>query len=183
MKTKVFVLIMILLVVAANAQQKKPFTIEDVYRVKNVGSPVVSPSGKLVLFTVNVADLKEGKSNTDIYLMNIDGSGITNLTDSDKNEYSPFWSATDEKFYFMQSGQVYLYDIEEEESKQITDFYTGVESPVLSNDGKFILFSSEVYPECGADNPCNEKISKSAADGPVQAYIADNLMYRHWTSY
>ncbi len=183
MKKKAFLLIMILLVAAVNAQQKKPFTIDDLYRVQNVGSPVLSPSGKLVLFTVNAADLKEGKSNTDIYLMNIDGSEIKNLTDSEKNEYSPFWSSSDEKFYFMQSGQVYLYDIKKGESEKITDFYTGVENPIISNDGKYILFSSEVYPECGADNSCNEKISKSASEGPVQAYIADNPMYRHWTSY
>lgn len=183
MKNKLLFLSFVLFIVSVSAQQKKPFTIDDLYSVKNVGSPVLSPTGKMVLFTVSESNLKEGKTNTDVYVMNVDGSGVKNLTDSETNESSPFWARYDDKFYFMQGSQIYQYDFNDGESKKITDFYMGIENPLLSNDGKFIVFSSEVYPECGADNLCNEKIGRSAADGPIQAYIADKLLFRHWTSY
>ena len=183
MKTKLMFFLLVLFLTPLTAQQKKPFSIDDLYRIKNVGSPVLSPTGKLVLFTVGESNLKEGKTNTDIYIMKSDGSGIKNLTNSDKNEYAPFWSTSDDKFYYTQESQIYQYDIDEEEGTKVTDFYTGIENPLLSKDGKFFIFSSEIYPECGADNSCNEKISKSSADGPMQAYIADKLLFRHWTSY
>ena len=46
-----------------------------------------------------------------------------------------------------------------------------------------MLFSSKIYPEAGADNELNYKYHKKATDGPVQAHVADSLLYRHWTSW
>jgi dipeptidyl aminopeptidase/acylaminoacyl peptidase len=54
--------------------QKRAFEIEDIYKLKYVGSPTISHNGKLVAFTVTEYNLKEAKSNTEIFVMNVDGS-------------------------------------------------------------------------------------------------------------
>ena len=162
--------------------QKRVFTIEDLYKVKNVGSPVLSNKGDKIAFTVTEYDLPKGKTINNIYLMNTNGSSLVNISEKMTGADSPIWSSNDE-LYFVFNGQVYKHSFETNENTQITDFYAGVSDPVLSNDGRYIAFTAELFPECGVDNNCNKRLGESSSNGPVQAYIADELLFRHWTEY
>ena len=175
----VFLLIVISFSVIA---QKRAFTIEDLYKVKNVSSPVLSNSGEKIAFTVSESDLSTGKTNTIVYIMNTNGSSLVNVSEKIPGASSPFWSSTDE-LYLMNKGQVYKYSLETNESVPVTDFYAGVSDPILSNDGRYLAFTAELFPECGTDNDCNKRLDESSSNGPMQAYIADELLFRHWTEY
>ncbi len=37
-----------------------------------------------------------------------------------------------------------------------------------------------VFPECGADPDCNDEIQTAMQAGPIQAHMADRLLFRHW---
>jgi dipeptidyl aminopeptidase/acylaminoacyl peptidase len=64
-----------------------------------------------------------------------------------------------------------------------------------SPDGKFIIFTAEVYPDCPAFTPqadasergpadtCNSTRDKARADSKVKAQIFTHLLYRHWDHY
>jgi dipeptidyl aminopeptidase/acylaminoacyl peptidase len=54
---------------------------------------------------------------------------------------------------------------------------------VWSPDSRWIAFSTDVYPECGADDDCNKKISGRLEKGTLKAHVADELLYRHWTAW
>jgi dipeptidyl aminopeptidase/acylaminoacyl peptidase len=167
--------------------QKKAFTIEELYKIKNVSSPVLSPDGNKTAFVVSVPDLKKTKSSTSIYVMNSDGTGLKQMTSPSTTNYNPVWDKDGKGFYFNStrggSEQVYYMSLEGGEPVQITDFGLGVSSPKFSNDGSKIIFTASVFPECGADVECNEKISDAMENGPIQAHIADSLFVRHWTEY
>lgn len=177
-----FLLLLIVVLSLTVSAQKRAFTIEDIYKVKNVGSPVLSNKGDKIAFTVTEYDLPKGKTINNIYLMNTNGSSLVNVSEKIPGASSPFWSSTNE-LYLMNKGQVYKYSFETNDNTQITDFYAGVSSPVLSNDGRYIAFTAELFPECGVDNNCNKRLDESSSNGPVQAYIADELLFRHWTDY
>ncbi len=166
--------------------QKKAFTIEDLYKIKSVGGPSLSPDGSKIAFTVSTSDLKTTKSKTNIYLINSDGSGLKQMTNTAAN-YSPFWGNDSKGFYFNsnRSGadQVYYMPLDGGEPVQITKYASGVSSPKMSSDGTKLIFGSAIYPECGTDPDCNEKISNSMEKGAIQAYLADSLFVRHWTEY
>ena len=179
-KYGLYVLVLIL-AISINAQ-KRAFTIEDLYKVKNVSSPVLSNSGQKIAFTVTEYDLAKGKTVTNIYVMNTNGSSLINVSEKLAGASSPFWSSNDE-LYVMNDGQVYKYSLETNESVQVTDFYAGISDPVLSNDGSYIAFVADLFPECGTDNDCNKRLDESSSTGPTQAYIADELLFRHWTDY
>ena len=167
--------------------QKRAFTIADLYQIHYPGAPVVSPDGLHVALTVTDYDLPKGKSATAIYVMDPDGQNRKQITDNDKNNYSPFWTSDSKSLYYVSTktgtSQIFRYSFADEKSEQITDFSMGVTAPVLSPNDQLIAFSSEVYPECGANSECNAKTDSLAVKGPVQAYVADHLLFRHWTDY
>ncbi len=162
--------------------QKRAFTIEDLYKIKNVGSPVLSNSGEKIAFTVSESFLTEGKTQTSIYVMNTKGGDLNIVSEKFKSASTPFWSSED-KLFFISAGQVYQYSFDSNEAAQITDFYAGVSDPVISKDGKYLAFTADLSPECGTDNDCNKKLDESASNNPLQAYVADELLFRHWTEY
>ncbi len=166
---------------------KKAFTIEDLYHIKSVRDPQISPDGKWVAFVVTEYQLHEGKSNSEIYAMRIDGSDLHQLTNNPAADYSPRWSPDGRDILFISTrekgAQLWLLPFHGGEPKQLTHISTGVSGPIWSPDGKWVAFSSSVFPECGADDACNKEIQDAMDEGPVQAHLADELLYRHWTSY
>lgn len=72
-KRLMFSAAVVMTLLSANAQ-KRAFTIEDLYRVKGLSSVSLSPDGKTVCYTASSSDLKNQKSDSDIYIMNADGS-------------------------------------------------------------------------------------------------------------
>src|SRR5690606_2052832 len=105
-----------------------------------------------------------------------------NISFPDISETDPFWGS-DNELYFLSKSQVHRYNFNDRRTEQVTDFAAGVSSASLSSDKKSIVFVSDIYPECGADNFCNKNLMESDENGPVQAYMTDKLLFRHWTEY
>jgi dipeptidyl aminopeptidase/acylaminoacyl peptidase len=187
MKKYIIIVAALFLFVQSSYSQKKAFSIADLYKIKNAGAPVVSPDGSLVAFTLTESDLPKGKTKTDIYVMKSDGSDIKDLTPKDNNDYNPVWSNDGKGIYFVSSKpgspQLFYYSFADDSSTQITNISMGIDDPKLSPDGALVAFSTDVYPECGADDNCNRITDSAASNGPVQAYVADHLLFRHWTDY
>lgn len=167
--------------------QKKPFTFADLYKIHYVGGPVLSPNGKQIAFTLTNYDMKKGTSNTNIYVMDANGQNKKKITNNKDANYDPMWTSDGKTIYYVStktgSSQVFAYSFETGKSKQITDLYMGISAPVLSPNNNLIAFSAKVYPECGANAECNKKIDSTSTNGPIQAYFATHLLFRHWTSY
>jgi len=62
------------------ASAPHPITLNDLFRFQIVGSPVVSPDGKWVAYTVHKTDLKADKGATDLWMVSWDGSEDIRLT-------------------------------------------------------------------------------------------------------
>lgn len=189
MKKKIYSGIMLLLAtvfIYANAE-KKAFTIENLYKIKNVSEPVLSPNGKQIAFTLTKYTLAKGKSETSIWLMDTDGKNQVEIVANEKSNYDITWTQDGKSLYYTSTvdgtPQVFRYNFADKSSTKITDFSMGVSAPALSPDNKLIAFSAEVYPECGADSKANALTDSLATNGPAQAYMADKLLFRHWTDY
>lgn len=186
-KIMLFLTLMVFLSVGKIMAQKKPFTIAELYKVHYVGSPVVSPDGSKVAFTVTNYNMKKGESRTNIYIMDADGKNQKDITNNSKSNYNPLWTSDGKMIYYVSTEskipQVYRYSFETGKSQKVTDFSMGVSAPVLSPNNKLIAFASKVYPQCGADSQCNKEIDSTSMHGPIQAYVTDHLFFRHWTSY
>jgi dipeptidyl aminopeptidase/acylaminoacyl peptidase len=184
---RIFVFLVFLSTLTLAVGQKKPLTIADLYKIKNVEDPQFSPDGKSIVFTVTEYWLKGGKQNAEIYLMDADGENRHRMTNNPAADGHPQWSPDGKWILFVSSRnegqQAWLLPVNGGEPHQATRFSTGVSDPLWTADGKNIVFSSDVFPECGADDACNKQNDGTMDKGPIKAHMADHLLYRHWTTW
>ena len=180
-------LLLILLAALPAFTQKRPFALADLYRLKGVEDPRFSPDGRQIAFVVQEHTLAKGTTNAEIYVMRADGSDVRKMTNNPAADTHPRWSPDGQSILFLSTrsngSQAWLLPADGGEPRQLTDFSAGVGNPIWSPDGTTIAFESEVFPECAASDSCNKAITESMAKGPLQAHMADRLLYRHWTSW
>ena len=87
---------LLLILALANAlpaqTARRPLKLDDMSRFRNVSDPQISPDGQWVAYTVGTTNAKEDKSNSHVWMVNIDGSNDRQITFSQESENSPRWS-------------------------------------------------------------------------------------------
>lgn len=158
------------------------FNFADMMNVKRVSDPQISPNGRSVAYTIGTVDMPQNRIVTQIYTVNIDGTGMKQITSGDKSNTSPRWSPDGKRLAFVTGGQVWTMEPDGGDKKQVTHISTGAANPVWSPDGKWIAFNSEVYPECASDD-CNKTEDAKVEAGKVKAIVTERLLYRHWNEW
>ena len=182
------------LVATSSAADKRPMTVEDMFKFKRVAAPQISPDGTRVAYHVSTVNFDANKSSAAIYVAATDGkTPPKQITDAkDKKDTNPRWSPDGKAILFesTRSGTSQLWTVPADggEPKQLTDISTGAANGIWSPDGKHVAFSSAVYPEFSekpfaASDKLNKEKDEEIEKSPVKAKVFTRLFYRHWDEY
>jgi len=164
--------------------QKRPFDTDAMLRIQRIGDPQLSPDGRTVAFSVSTPDLPNNKGAHSIWTVPLAGGGPRKLADMADR---PRWSPDGRRIFYTGtstgSSQIWSMNTDGSGVSQITRLSTEASGEIVSPDGKFLLVTSDVYPECGADDACNAKNLEADKNSKVQARVIKTLLYRHWTSW
>jgi len=176
---RIIILMLLSFAFTVTAQQKRAITVDDLWAMKRVGSVVVSPNGEKVAFSVSQYSMENNSGQSDIYIMDADGSNILPILNSEKSESSPVFSPKGDKLSYSFGGQIWQCNLDGSNKEQLTDFYGGASGIKWSDDGSKILFVSAVYPDCQTQD-CNKQKDAEKENSKVEVEVFTELMYRHW---
>ncbi|HEX6770983.1 MAG TPA: S9 family peptidase [Acidobacteriaceae bacterium] len=195
-------LLLLLLPVSIYAQAppppRRPMTFEDLQRMRRLDDLSLSPDGRWVLFAVTDVDLQQNRKTSHLWLVAtgvgskpMEEKPITaSLPGEGRGRFSP--GGTQVLFQSSRDGeqQVYVAEFDPRsgtlgEARQVTHAAMGADGALWSPDGKSILYTSSVYPECtGPDEErCNAEHAKNKTDSKVKAQIFTHLLFRHWNAF
>ncbi|MCK6614239.1 MAG: S9 family peptidase [Ignavibacteriaceae bacterium] len=165
--------------VMMNAQNGRQLNFDDLWAMQRIGTADLSPDGSKITFALTSFSYDLNKGNSDVYVINTDGTGLKALKNTEKGESGPKFSPDGKKIAYVTGNQIWLTNADGSGEEQITTHHTGASGVVWSQDGKKMLFVSSVYPDC-ADQECNKKKDEDAENSKVKASVFTELMYRHW---
>ncbi len=152
-------------------------TPEVLWSFGRVAGTQVSPDGKKILYSVSYYSVTENKGNSELFVMNIDGSDKKQITNTSTREAAARWMKDNEHIAFLSSetGTMQLWMMKADGSvrKQVTNRESGINDFSFSPNESKILFVADVkYGERTVDKyPDLPKAS---------GVIVNDLMYKHW---
>ena len=162
------------------APAKQLLTPEALWKFGRVGSPVVSPDGKQVLYTVTTYDLADNRGNADLWLVPTAGGPARRLTTTPKSEVSPVWRPDGKKIAFLsaESGSMQAYEMNPDGTGRapLSKAESDIDNFRYDPTGQRVLFTRRV--KTGKD------VHDLYPDLPkADALLYDDLLYRHWTDW
>ncbi|MCK6541378.1 S9 family peptidase [bacterium] len=170
------------------AQDKKILTYEAFADLRRVDEPAVSPDGNWVLYNVRKYSLESNTYTSNIFLTSVDGKTSRQLTFSPTKDITPIWSPDGKTIAFLSNRlggfQIWTMALDGGEPKRVTNLSTQVSGNglVWSPNGQYILFTSDVFPDCETDD-CNRAHNDAAENSKVKAQLIDKLPFRVWDSF
>ena len=157
--------------------ENRRMTPEALWAMGRIGSVAPSPDGKQIAYAVTYYSVPQNKSNSELFVMNADGSANTQITRSALRENQPAWIKGGQKLAYLstESGSSQIWEMNPDGSgkQQLTNYDGDIEGFSFSPDGKKLLFIAQV------------KTVQSTKDkypdlDKTTGIIVTDLMYKHW---
>jgi len=151
---------------------KRPISLDDLAKLKDVRDPQCAPDGKSVAFVVSQIDVKEDKGgNAHIWMVGIDGQNERQITSSTDSESSPRFSPDGKYLSFTSSrpgkakgNQVWLLDRSGGEAFQLTEVKGRLQGYEWSPDSRRLALTI-ADPDPDAPDATSGSAPAPAGDG------------------
>jgi dipeptidyl aminopeptidase/acylaminoacyl peptidase len=165
--------------------------IDDLFRLKSVADPELSPEGSFVAYSVEAASLEKDESETAIWMSPWAGGEALPMTAKGSSASSPRFSPDGKYLSFLASrksgkddddeaeSQVWLLDRRGGEAQQLTEVSQGVSGHEWSPDGKrMVLLVKDPSPEELERQKHKEQGTKPARAKAKPPHVIDRLQVK-----
>lgn len=172
---KIFIIGILMLSNAVMAQ--KNMSPELLWKLGRVSGEAVNPKNNTVIFGVSTYNLKQNKGERNLYSIGLNGGQPLQISKNKSAESVVSINPKTGQIIFFNQSQLWQMNADGSDKKQISDVKDGLENPRISPDGKFILFTKEVAIIKTEAKDRHQDLPKS------NAYVFDDLNYRHWDTW
>ena len=170
----------------ASVAQPSPFNVRDLIALERISGPVASPDGTRVVFTVSVLDEEANRRRTDLWMVNVDGTGLRQLTTHQASDTSAVWNGDGKWLWFLSSrsgsSQVWKLPADGGEPEQVTRLPLDVGAFAVSPSGSHLVVALDVFVDCPTLECTTDRLaatSKRKASGRLY----ERLFIRHWDTW
>ena len=175
---RLLVALLAMLLGAAVAGQERSLTIEDLMTMKSVSGPVVSPEGEWVVYSVRARDMKEDKSNSQLWVVPTAGGESVPMTATETSASNPQWSPDGAYLSFTatkgEGAKSQIWTLNRQiggEAVQLTDTKQGVNDYAWSPDGsRLLLVMTDLSAELLNDDESD--------DDKARPYVIDRMQFK-----
>jgi len=174
-----------------DAQEGRPIAISDMFRMRDVGPPAVSPDGGWIAYTVARTSVEDEERYSRIFVTSADGSETTPLTRAGASAGSPAWSPDGRYLTFTASRgggrtQVWALDRRGGEAFALTEVPGGVSGYRWSPDAtRLLLTIRDPDPDdpddlgaAGDDEAAVDAEARPDRDRPPPPWVVDRLQFK-----
>ncbi|MEO8740536.1 MAG: S9 family peptidase [Casimicrobiaceae bacterium] len=164
--------------------KKHPLKVADLWSLKRIGSPSLSPDGHLACASVTAYDMDTNEGATKLWLYPTDGGRARRLTAGDKDS-DPVWSPNGKWIAFTakrkgdDEPQVYVIAPDGGEARRLTTLATGAAALRWFPDSRAIAFVTAVWPDL-KDDKAQAQRTKERKASKVKAHVTERPEYRFW---
>jgi dipeptidyl aminopeptidase/acylaminoacyl peptidase len=158
---------------AGASLEPRPIVPTDLYRLKEVDAPAISPDGNWIAYQLAQEDAGKNATIANLWLVSWDGTRNRQLTRGE-HDSQPAWSPDGRHLGFLASrqdseaSQLWLLDMNGGEARRITDVPEGVESYRWSPDGrKLVLIVRDPRPGKDSTDPDSTTEGAPATPEPI----------------
>ncbi|WP_028771573.1 alpha/beta hydrolase family protein [Shewanella waksmanii] len=185
-KAGIILLCLLLPLANAFAAQNKPLSVDVLWQLNRIGSPMISPHGEYIVAPVTQYDVPEDKGATQLWLFAKDGSSQRPLTAKGLRASEPVFSPDGNTLAFVskrdddEAGQIYLLPLNKAgEAQRLTEVPGGVYG--VKWVGEHLYFISRIFP--GKNWQQMSEQLKADKDSKLSAQQWNELPYSsfdHW---
>ncbi|MBT1445529.1 S9 family peptidase [Shewanella sp. JM162201] len=167
--------------------EAKPFSVQQLLKLNKLHSETLSPDGnKLVYGVKEVAD--DGSSESNLFMLDLTNpkAAPVKLTSAKGTEHDVVFAKDGQSILFLASrdgsSQIYRLPLGGGEAVKISDLPLDINGIKLSPDGKSLVMTMRVYPECDTLKCSKDKFeTESKRKSTGREY--SQLMVRHWDTW
>ncbi|MFO1448769.1 MAG: S9 family peptidase [Opitutaceae bacterium] len=179
------------LVVGLAAADRRPITPQDLWAMKRLGSPALSPDGRTVVFTVQDWSIEKNKSTSSLWVVEVESAAVRRLTTAAGTDSAPAWSPDGRRIAFVSKrgddevAALYVIPADGGEAEKLLELPYAVASPRWMPDGASLLVSTTVIPELAGswsktDLAAMKKEIKRRKDSKMTARVTEHRQYRYF---